>query len=637
MDSPVAWPPDGQPRSTPFDGIYSRQGGNGQGSLAQAREVFLAGSGLPAAWAGQPAWHILETGFGLGLNFLAAWQAWRLDPQRPRLLQFSAIEAWPVTADELLRSVQPLPELAPLATQLAAAWQGLLPGFHRLAFEQGQVQLTLCVGQVQPMLRELDTAADAVFLDGFNPQINPERWDAQTLKAVARLCRPGTRLASWSVAPQVCEALARLAFSVHMRAGLPPQRYRLEAEYAPHWQPRSSARRRTTGLPGRCVVVGAGLAGSAVAASLARRGWQVEVLDAGAQPAAGASGLPAGIVAPHVSPDDSRLSRLTRAGVRATLQRAAELLAPGQDWQASGVLEHCVEGKHALPAPERWPEAGQAWSRPASDAQRAQAGVPPGAPALWHGLAGWLRPWRLVEAQLALPGIRFQGQAQVAALRREGGCWRLLDAAGQTLAEAEQLVLAAGFESLALLQACTPAPAVLPPLNPLRGQVTLGQRAALDDAARALLPPFPVNGHGNFVATGEAWCAGATFERGAREAGLKPQDHAANFEKMSRLLPAFAAAAAPAFAPAQAQGWAGLRCTLPDRLPAVGPLDPERLPGLHLCTGLGARGISLSVLCGELLAAWLQGEPLPIEPSLARGLMAERWLRDTPRASIART
>jgi tRNA 5-methylaminomethyl-2-thiouridine biosynthesis bifunctional protein len=80
---------------------------------------------------------------------------------------------------------------------------------------------------------------------------------------------------------------------------------------------------------------------------------------------------------------------------------------------------------------------------------------------------------------------------------------------------------------------------------------------------------------------------------------------------------------APAFD--DAHDWAGVRCTLPDRFPAVGPVAPEVLPGLHVCTGLGARGLTLSVLCGEWLAAHVQGEPWPLEAKLAAHLRADRF------------
>ena len=82
---------------------------------------------------------------------------------------------------------------------------------------------------------------------------------------------------------------------------------------------------------------------------------------------------------------------------------------------------------------------------------------------------------------------------------------------------------------------------------------------------------------------------------------------------------------------ARGHGWAGVRATLPDRLPAVGALSvqPGVLKGLQLSCGMGARGLSLSVLAGELLAAQLHDEPWPLEKRLARLLAASRWLDKT--------
>ena len=113
---------------------------------------------------------------------------------------------------------------------------------------------------------------------------------------------------------------------------------------------------------------------------------------------------------------------------------------------------------------------------------------------------------------------------------------------------------------------------------------------------------------------------------------LRDEDHAANHARLATLLPGLSQAMRPAFAPDRVLAWAGLRCTLPDRLPAVGPVHPEQLPGLHVCAGMGARGISLSVLCGELIAALLEGEPLPLASSLAAHLGAQRFKPGTAKA-----
>ncbi|WP_424859087.1 FAD-dependent 5-carboxymethylaminomethyl-2-thiouridine(34) oxidoreductase MnmC [Tepidimonas sp. HKU77] len=655
-DAVVEWLPDGTPRSPRFGDIYRSRGADGHGGWAQAQHVFLGGCGLwppgpDAVWRGQPRWHVLENGFGLGLNFLATWRAWRDDPDAPETLFYTATEAHPVSADDLRRSAAPFAPLQALAQSLAKRWVGLLPGVHRWAWQAtdatGRVRhlrLTLCVGDAQRWLPTLDVPVDSVFLDGFDPAANPDMWSPPLMRAVARLCRPGTRLATWTVARSVREALTQAGFQVEKAPGLPPKRHCLRARWAPAWTPRTSLRHAPNtpdnlGPNGRhALVIGAGLAGSAAAWSLAQRGWRVTVLDQADTPAAGASGLPVGLVAPHVSPDDAPLSRLTRAGLACTLERAQLLLTPGIDGAASGVLEHRVEGKHALPAPDDWTEQRAAWSQAATPESIVAVGLPPETPALWHPRAAWLRPARLVAAQLAHPRIRFVGGAAVAHLRRQAGGhgWSAHDATGALLAQGDIVVVCAGFDSLALLAAEGRAPL---PLHALRGQVAWGPMEALPPDVAAALPPHPVNGHGSLIAGvpgpdgRPVWCMGSTFVRGSTGRTIRADDHAANWDKLRRLLPRAAAALSPLWS--QAQAWAGVRCTLPDRFPAVGAVNPETLPGLHVITGLGARGLTLSALCGEVLAAGLHGEPWPLEPALARALLAQRFATRGAPASAA--
>jgi tRNA 5-methylaminomethyl-2-thiouridine biosynthesis bifunctional protein len=392
----------------------------------------------------------------------------------------------------------------------------------------------------------------------------------------------------------------------------------------------------------QALVIGAGLSGSAVAYSLALRGWAVTVLDQAPSLGAGASGLPAGLAAPHVSPDDNVLSRLTRAGVRCTLQRAQALLQEGTDWALTGVLEHTLTGKRKLPTtpPVQGLDPGlptslssacpnaELCSTLASPAQIAAAGLPPHTPALWHGMAAWLRPRQLVAAQLQTPGVTVRWGQRVQHIERQSGLWTVTNAQDQVLGQAPLLVVASAFDSLALLRHL---PEFAVPLNPLRGQVSFGHMDDLSDAQRRLMPAFPVNGHGSFICgvptpEGPAgWYTGSTFERDVVQTPVRHGDHAANQQRLAVLLPGLGTALQEQFKPEHVQGWAGLRCTLPDRLPAVGPIDDERLPGLWLSTGMGARGISLAVLCGELTAAWLENEAPPLDASLAKRLQAQRY------------
>ncbi|MEO6319802.1 MAG: FAD-dependent 5-carboxymethylaminomethyl-2-thiouridine(34) oxidoreductase MnmC, partial [Polaromonas sp.] len=572
MPERIEWLEDDTAGGSPYSPRFGDRYRSELGGLEQAREVFLKGCGLPGVWAGQPQWCVLETGFGLGLNFLVTWAAWKADPQRPRLLHFVSTEAFPASADDVLRSARTHPELLPFAEELQRQLWGLLPGFHRLVFENGQVLLTLSIGDAKAILREHNFEADSVYLDGFSPLLNPDIWDIHTFKAVARCCRRGTRIATWTVARSVRDALAQCGFVVKKVPGIPPKRDNLQGDYQPEWEAKTNRIMQKRPLAARCVVIGAGLAGAAVAASLARRGWQVTVLDAASTPATGASGLPAGVLAAHVSPDDSVLSRLSRSGIRVMLQQAASLLQTGKDWSPTGVLEHCIE--HARKLPAAW-QAGQPlasaardWTTLATAEQLEHCGLPPETPALWHVRAGWIKPASLVLAWLATPGVTWRGQSDARQLRRQADKWQVLDAAGQVLAPAELVVLAAGHGSGALAESAGLAPSLA--LQAIRGQASWGLHAP---GTAGALPAFPVNGHGSLVPAvpldqGMAWVTGSTFERDTSSREIRPEDQQHNFSKLQTLLPPAAQVLANQFDNHQVQGWAGIRCATPSRLPS---------------------------------------------------------------------
>ncbi|MEE9478175.1 MAG: tRNA (5-methylaminomethyl-2-thiouridine)(34)-methyltransferase MnmD, partial [Roseateles sp.] len=182
------------PASPAFGDVYHARAG----ALAQAQHVFLGGNGLPGRWQGRRCFVVLETGFGLGNNFLATWDAWRQDPARCERLVFVSVEKHPLRRDDLARAhaASPLPDLA---QQLLAAWPPLTPGLHPLHFEGGRVELLLGLGDARELLRELVLQADAIYLDGFAPSRNPEMWDEWLLKQLARHAAPGTTAATWSV------------------------------------------------------------------------------------------------------------------------------------------------------------------------------------------------------------------------------------------------------------------------------------------------------------------------------------------------------------------------------------------------------------------------------------------------------
>ena len=646
MREPANGMPDGTPEPTP--------------------QAFLHACQLPAAWAQQPQWRVLDTDFGQGLNFLATWLAWRSDPQRSHLLHYVATAPLPLFADAMCLPARSCPTLQSLSDELAAQCWGLLPGVHRLRFDGGLVLLTLLIGERTAMLRQQDMVADSIYLHSDETGNPSAEWSLHALKAIARSARRGTWLASSVDSPTLRKDLAQCGFQLptpHIEPQAPPL---LGTQFAPTWQPRKAplwplgdqaiATPPNNQAPRHAVVVGAGIAGAACAQQLALRGWQVTVLDAGAHPAAGASALPAGIFAPHTSSDDSQLSRITRAGLRTTVQWAQALLTSGQDWQMTGVLERrqlstpsdetAAHPTEASPAaherPASWSsalaKAAAPWSQPASVEILAAQGLPADDAALWHPHGGWLRPAALVQALLKHPCIQFIGSAQVAQIEPTSHTphWQIYTADGTVLAQADLVVVCAGPQSLGLTAPVLPASL---PLQPIRGQVSWGYYSGGQMPAAE----HPVNGHGSWVPCftapngvgAPAWVMGSSFERDISTLPPTAQEaraaHAANWAKLQTLLPATSQRYASGFA--HAHSWAQVRCASPDRLPVVGPLMPldhsavtnDRLP-LWVSTAMGSRGLTWALLCAELLVARLHAEPLPLPNNLAKALGSDRFI-----------
>ena len=172
----------------------------------------------------------METGFGLGLNFLATWQAWLQDGKRPQHLIYSAAEAYPVSAADILQSTAVFPALAPMAAQLAAAWQPQA-GINIWRFADGALELRLYIGDVLAAMPHFHAPIHSVFLDGFKPKTNAAMWGADCIQAIARLLQSGSRLASWTAAGAVRQRLADAGLGVGKRPGLPPKRHSLWAIY----------------------------------------------------------------------------------------------------------------------------------------------------------------------------------------------------------------------------------------------------------------------------------------------------------------------------------------------------------------------------------------------------------------------
>ena len=214
----------------PFSGLYGDVYHSIAGGPEQAEQVFLAGNSLPGRWQSKERFVILETGFGLGLNFLATWKAWRDDVRSSRELDYFSIEKHPLTASELARIHAAWQKFHPLSEILLRQWPLATSGIHCLEPEAG-LTLHLCLGDAAALLPAMDIKADAFYLDGFSPSRNPELWTPEIFHSLARRAAPDATLATWSVAGRVRAGLTAAGFAVEKRPGFGGKRHRLSGHY----------------------------------------------------------------------------------------------------------------------------------------------------------------------------------------------------------------------------------------------------------------------------------------------------------------------------------------------------------------------------------------------------------------------
>lgn len=672
----IEWRQGDIPFARGFDDIYFA----GPEGLAESRYVFLDHNQLQLRWQqladddphGSPSFTIAETGFGTGLNFLAAWALWRRSAPGNGRLHFISTEQYPLTAADLRRALQAWPELSDLAADLLAQYPPLIPGQHSLSFDDGRVCLHLLLGDANDSLEAVAGGAglnqlrpsqwqvDAWFLDGFAPAKNPQLWNDRLYRTIARLSRVGATVATFTAVGEVRRGLERQGFSMRKVPGFGRKREMLRGSLArtasvadPSAAPGTPWYCPAASMPAkarRVAVIGAGLAGAHTARALAERGRQVLLLDAGDCVAAAASGNPAGMLYTRLSPQAGDLNQFTLSSYLFALRhyRRIQQRTDTPIFDPCGVLQLANSPRERdmlEQLAQRFDQHPQLVRFVDASAATELAGIPLAHPGWFFADAGWLQPARLCQWLAEHANIELRLNTRIADLRRDpAGSWSLLDDQGGTAAVADAVVLAGSHQAGALL-----AEDWLP-LKVIRGQIT---QAPASTASRSLRTVVCHEGYLTPAIAG-THLLGATFDIHDHNTDLRSGDHQRNLDSLATAIPGL-------FNDVdvdQLSGRAALRCASPDYLPMAGPVPNYRrfiedyaelrknaraaidvpgsyLPGLYLNIGHGSRGLTSTPLCAELIAATLCDEPPPVPVAMQRALNPGRFIiRNLMRSKI---
>jgi len=569
------------------DSYFSRDDG-----LEETRIVFLKGCGLPEAWQSQSHFTLGELGFGTGLNVLATWDLWRKTRQPGQILHFITTEAFLMAADHAAKAHAHWPELADLSARLLARWPVRAFGNQRIWFEDDGFCLTILIGPALRSLQAMDFQASAWFLDGFAPMRNPDMWSQELLQEVARLCAPGAKLATYSVAGAVRRGLEACGFNVSRQPGFGSKRQRLEAVWP-------GKRESPPAKPTSVLVIGGGIAGAAAGFAFARRGVRVELLDSDPCGQSKASRNPAALVMPRLDRGDTREARFFRAAYLCATSLYASL--DQEIFAQTQVQELPGDDRDRM----RLDDLGQNPPLPSELLSRIDKG------GLLHRTGG------LVYPDLLLPCLSQNATRHpvtAAALRYQFGQWQALNETGEVLAEAEVCVVASGTQLDRLVELDTE-------LEGRVGQISLAQiDGALPETAVAG-GPYAAAFHSQllFGATFDPWDLSRTDKPDVLESG-----HRQNLDALSSIAPELSAR----INLATAFGRSSVRVAAKDRLPIAGAASlkaSEEGPRFFVLGALGSRGFTTAHWLAEHIASLACGEPSPLERDVSAAVSPKRF------------
>ena len=651
----ITWLESGLPYSTQFQDIYYSR----DDAAAESQHVFLEANKLKQRWehdSSSATFHIGELGFGSGLNFLQVMKLWQKLDKRPGHLHYIAFEKHPLTIEEMQRIHQRWPNLAAQSAELLEQYTDHSEGCHRLPLTN-EITLDVYYGDAHEQLnRRMTDACPAIqcwFLDGFSPANNTQLWEEPLMRLLASCSDEATTLSSYSVAGKVRTALKNAGFEVSKIEGFGRKRHSLLARMpAIEIPPPPGNLKETETLHRRdspwftlpkphfkartAVVIGAGLAGCSTAHSLAQRGWQVTVIDAGHTPASGASGN--GQMA-------LRCRLFNAASPEAQFFLHAYLFAlrqfkqinrhHGIAWNPCGVLQlsNAMNKRNPLQL-EKLQQlySAQIVQQLSKDQASSKAGIALREEAWLFPSGGAMKPASLCEAYLAHSNISCVFTTRITKLSRTNEKWQL--SAGQTQVIDADVVVVANSHSAEQLDQFAGLP-----VQTLRGQTSEIPANQISNKLECVVS----GGRTVFPASEDRHLLSASY---ANSCQLQPR--AADTHE-NIVVAAANFAGADILSEDAVVERVSLRCNSPDRLPLVGMApDLEKMrtryaelsrnakakfnstgeyyAGLYLNVAHGSNGLASCPLSAEFLASLIANENLPLNRDIIECLNPTRFL-----------
>jgi tRNA 5-methylaminomethyl-2-thiouridine biosynthesis bifunctional protein len=334
----------------------------------------------------------------------------------------------------------------------------------------------------------------------------------------------------------------------------------------------------------RVAIVGAGLAGCALAYVLKRAGATPVIYESGPEIAVGASGNELGLYNPRFTAEFGEEAQFYSAA----FARAVDVFGNLKkiDWNPCGAL-HLINTEQKA---KRFTQTVWNWPEPAMrlvDAQEAGeiSGLGISYEALYLPQSGYVSPHKLCAAYAA--GVEIHFNHPVEDLKS---------------LEADAVAIANGMGAQKFLPDL--------PLKGVRGQVT---SVKADDISGLLSTNVCYGGYVSPAVNG-VHMVGSTFQRWLDHTDVLAEDDADNLAKLE--------AHVPVLRKKRVVGSrAGIRTTTPDHLPVIGEIER----GLYVSTGHGSHGILSSLLAADFITDLIFGKSSALYEAVSKKIAPDRF------------
>lgn len=656
------------PYNAQFDDIYF----DVNTGSAQNKTTFIEGNNIAKhLLSNKETLTIAETGFGCGLNFLLTLQAFhkaetqllnqsKHSATSPQVinstnlanLTFISVEKYPLSLDELKKTLSLLPELASYAQLLIEKYPSGAPSKFpqqcQLNFFDSRVTLTLIFDDACKALSAINTSklglVNAWYLDGFSPAKNPEMWSLELFEQIGRISKDQATLTALTMSEKVRKQLMEVGFRTQK---IITSECKTESLMAKFQQNKASGKgyqlRPEISKPEQVAIIGGGIASACAAYALTKQGVNVTLYCKESRIAQGASNNAIGAIYPLLHQQKDDISEFYQQAFWHAKALYQDLLNQGANFSHSwcGLLDvsykdSLIKRQHSFEKINAWPH-DLIHSVNAEQANQLSS-ISLNLGGLFMPHAGWVSPPELVE-QLFIAAkktnrVKVITSTEVKHIEKQtNGSWTLQTNNGDFN---EKILIVCGGADTIKLNIVDQLP-----LSSVRGQVTsMKSNSKIKKLSTILchkgyLTPADKGSH----------CIGATFSKDDFDTTTRPEDDIFNLEMLQKCLPKITQWHTDDINKSKAR----LRCTTPDHLPMVGAMPDIKahqtsyshlakdknwkynqpapvIDNLYVMTGFGARGLCSAPLLADILTADICGTVYPVNSKTLFNISANRFV-----------